>query len=54
MPATLEAPVQLLPGEGLSWSPLFKAFLSPQKPDRIQNGSDKEEMYVRQEEKLPD
>lgn len=49
-PEILEAPMWLLPGESFFWSPLFpKAFLKPQKPDKIQNGSDKEEMCVRQE-----
>lgn len=50
MPETLEAPTWILPGESFFWSPLFpKAFLNPQKPHKIQNGSDKEEMRVRQE-----
>lgn len=47
----LEAPMWILPSESFFfWSPLFpKAFLKPQKTDKIQNGSDTEAMGVRQE-----
>ena len=52
IPEILQAPMWISPGESFFWSPLFpKVFLSPQKADRIQNGSDKEEMHMRQEQR---
>lgn len=46
----LEAPMWISPGESFFFeAPIPQGFSQPPKPDRIQNGSDKEEMYLTQE-----